>query len=173
MIQAPSHGIVLMAIAAHGLKLPEEKWELCIVALRAKTPEGKWPDLIGPLWLDDDGQPWMRLHRGTTRTTPLLLPGQYTGALVLGRHLGLRLALVQSRPMRYQGEPGEVIEEHGRTDLVRITADNDFGDTNPLRPEALVMDDVVAYEAMLELCQHCASKRGGSFSLTLMEWETR
>ena len=173
MRHSPSRGIVLMAIAAPGLELPEEPWELSIVALRVRRPDSEWPDLIGPLWLDGDRQPHISLHPGRTRTDPLLLPGQYPGALCLGRHLGVRPALVQCKPMRYQGGPGEVIEEHGRTDLVRVSADYTFSSANPPRPEPLIISDIVAYEAMLELCHHCASKRGGSFGLVLMEWDSR
>jgi hypothetical protein len=162
-----------MAMAAHGMRLPSESWELWVVALRSRRRDRDWPDLVGPLWLDDDQVPHMSLVSGMAKTDPLVLPGQYPGSLCLGRRLGIRPALVQCRPFRYQGGPGEIIEEVDHTDLIRPMAHPDVPVPDQPWSRCMVMSDVKAYEAMMDLCRHCAEKRGSSFGLILMEWDSR
>ena len=173
MSHAPSHGIVLMNMSAYGMQLPTDSWELWIVALRHRRPGTDRPDLIGPLWLGDDGAPHMQLSPGRARTEPFVLPGQYPGALCLGRRLGIRPALVQCRPLRYQGRHEDVIEEMAHTDLIRPMASPLVPVPDKPHEQCFVMHDVTAYEAMMDLCRHCSEKRGGSFGLVLMDWESR
>ena len=199
---------VRSAMADKGFAVFDAPESINVVGLR--TPSrvaGRFDDFLLVFWIDDAGEPraavwpittepglhYLR-HPLRTAGAAILIPGQYRGALVVGKHRGKYDALVWrgATPGRYwrDGNLDGVLDTTGEIESGYIGTNIHASDRDPFatsdrdRSGGVEGEDLIGhwsagcqvfassadYRAFWAIVVRSAKRHGSSFTYTLLDW---